>query len=131
MHCRACIYGYGTVVQCTVASQCTLPSSEDNWDRLQQSEQRTKLEDYRSPTDARDPLFWLWLTCRTSQTSRQFLCLVLANRFDAFSCLSSCFFSLFSSPSGFTVITHHSIGCDGKTMCYGKNEALFTPQSVS
>lgn len=32
---------------------------------------------------------------------------------------------------GFTVITHHSIGCDGKMMCYGKNEALFTPQSVS
>lgn len=121
---------HGGAVHCGL-TKCTLPSSEDNWDRLQQSEQRTKLEDYRSPTDARHPLFWLWLTFRTSQTSRQFLCLVLANRFDAFSCLSSYFFSLFSSPSGFTVITRHWIGCDGKMMCYRKNEALFTPQSVS
>lgn len=75
--------------------------------------------------------FWLWLTCCTSQTSRQFLCLVLVNRFDAFSCLSSYFFFLFSSPSAFTVIIQHSICCDGKMMCYRKNEALFTPQSVS
>lgn len=95
-----------------------LPSPEDNWDQLQQSEQRTWLEDYRSLTDACDPLFWLWLTGQTSQTSRRVLC--LANPFDGFSLLSSFFFSLFSSPSA----SHHpkiSSCCHSLTLVTCKN----------
>lgn len=44
---------------------------------LCRSEQTTWLEGHRSPTEARDPLFWLRLTCRSSQTGRQSLAVAL------------------------------------------------------
>lgn len=114
----------------------TLPSLEDNWDQLQQSEQRT---------------FGLWrmlvILCFgcDGPVKQAKPAAGLANPFEGFSLLS--LFSSHHSSSQldfghfqkclklirkyFTEIIQQSVCCDSIVTCYRENEALFIPKIVA